>query len=50
LGGLLIDAMGARPIYLLTGIVVGLSGLGLLLVREVRQARLTPQEETGNSA
>ena len=50
LGGLLIDAMGARPIYLLTGIVVLLSGLGLLLVREVRRARLTPQGETGDCA
>lgn len=50
LGGLLIDAMGARPIYLLTGIVVVLSSLGLLLVREVRQARLTPQGEAGDSA
>ena len=46
LGGLLIDAIGARPIYLLTGIVVLLSGFGLLLVREVRQARLNPNEET----
>jgi len=48
LGGLLIDAMGARPIYLLTGLVVVLSGLGLLLVREVRRARLAPQGETGD--
>lgn len=48
LGGLLIDAMGARPIYLFTGVVVVLSGLGLLLVREVRQARLTPLEEAGD--
>ena len=47
LGGFLIDAMGARPIYLLTGIVVVLSGLGLLLVKAVRQARLTPQGENG---
>ncbi len=47
LGGLLIDAMGARPIYLLTGIVVVLSGLGLLLVKAVRQARLTPQGANG---
>lgn len=50
LGGLLIDAVGARPIYLLTGIVVVCSGLGLLLVRKVRQARLTPQGETGDRA
>ena len=41
LGGFLIDATGARPIYLVTGIVVLLSGVGLLLVKEVRQARLT---------
>ena len=38
LGGFLIDATGARPIYLVTGIVVLLSGVGLLLVKE-RQAR-----------
>ena len=41
LGGFFIDATGARPIYLVTGIVVLLSGVGLLLVKEVRQARLT---------
>ncbi len=41
LGGFFIDATGARPIYLVTGIVVVLSGVGLLLVKEVRQARLT---------
>ena len=40
LGGFLIDATGARPIYLITGIVVLFSGAGLLLVREVRHARL----------
>ncbi len=41
LGGFFIDATGARPIYLVTGMVVLLSGVGLLLVKEVRQARLT---------
>lgn len=50
LGGFFIDATGARPIYLVTGIVVVLSGLGLLLVRDVRQARLAPQDENGNRA
>ena len=40
LGGFLIDAMGARPIYLITGIVVVFSAIGLLSVKEVRQARL----------
>lgn len=40
LGGFMIDALGVRPIYLVTGIVVILSGVGLLLVKEVRQARL----------
>ena len=40
LGGYLIDATGARPLYLVTGMVVLLAGAGLLLVKEVRQAQL----------
>lgn len=48
LGGVIADATGVRPIYLVTGIVVVLSGLGLLLVRDVRQARLARRGESVN--
>ena len=38
--GALFEVTGARPLYLVAGMVVLLSGVALFMVREVRQARL----------